>query len=184
MAGERATDILSAFWAPLCAIGSHGAQGPNAQICVSVFGASIVPERPRMLVVLHRTNYTHDLVAEAGTLAITALSSTNVDLLAPLGLESGRAGMKLGGLNYEVTDAGDPYFPDGVAMMGCDVLEHHDLGDATSFLVAVRDLRALAGGEPMGWQQAKSLVGEEFMRRWAQKSAVEREAALRTMTWR
>jgi flavin reductase (DIM6/NTAB) family NADH-FMN oxidoreductase RutF len=177
-------DILSAFWSPLCAIGSHGPHGPNAQICVSVFGASIVPDRPRLLVVLHKTNYTHDLVAASGTLAITALSAESVGLLEPLGLRSGRDGMKLGGLSYECTANGDPYFPDGVAMLDCAVLDSADLGDATSFLVAVRARRALGGGEPLGWQQAKSIVGEEFLRRWAAKSAVERAAAARAMTWR
>jgi flavin reductase (DIM6/NTAB) family NADH-FMN oxidoreductase RutF len=128
----RATDILSAFWAPLCAVGSHGPQGPNAQVCVSIFGASIVPERPRLLVVLHKTNLTHDLVAESGTLAVTAISPAS----------------------------------------------------ATSFLVAVRDLTGLAGGEALGWQQAKSIVGEDFLARWAEKSARERAAAFDRMTWR
>ena len=41
---EAPVELLSHFWAPLCAIGSHGPQGPNAQVCVSVFGASIVTE--------------------------------------------------------------------------------------------------------------------------------------------
>jgi flavin reductase (DIM6/NTAB) family NADH-FMN oxidoreductase RutF len=177
-------DILSAFWSPLCAVGSHGPQGPNAQICVSVFGASIVPERPRLLVVLHKTNYTHDLVLAAGTLAITALSTSSALLLEPLGLRSARQGPKLQGLDYRCTAAGDPYFPGGVAMLECEVLDRSDLGDATSFLAAVRDRRALAGGEPLGWQAAKSIVGEDFLRRWAEKSALEREAAARTMTWR
>jgi flavin reductase (DIM6/NTAB) family NADH-FMN oxidoreductase RutF len=177
-------DILSAFWSPLCAVGSHGPRGPNAQVCVSVFGASIVPERPRLLVVLHKTNYTHGLVLAAGTLAITALSASSASLLEPLGLRSGRDGMKLAGLEYACTDRGDPYFPEGVAMLQCEVLESHDLGDATAFLVAVRDRRPLAGGEPLGWQAAKSIVGDDFLRRWAEKSALEREAAARTMAWR
>lgn len=184
MAG-RATDILSAFWAPLCAIGSHGTSGPNAQISVSVFGASIVPERPRLLVVLHKTNYTHDLVSQAGTLAITALSRGSAGLLEPLGLVSGRERKnKLDGLDYKLTAAGDPYFATGVAMLDCEVLTAHDLGDATSFLVAVRGLEALAGGDPLGWQEAKGVVGEEFLARWAEKSAREREVAFATMTWK
>jgi flavin reductase (DIM6/NTAB) family NADH-FMN oxidoreductase RutF len=177
-------DILSTFWSPLCAIGSHGPQGPNAQICVSVFGASIVPERPRLLVVLHKTNYTHGLVELAGTLAITALSRGSVGLLEPLGLRSGRAGMKLAGLAYECTARGDPYFSEGVAMLDCEVLASDDLGDATSFLVAVRERRDLAGGGALGWQDAKAIVGEEFLRRWAAKSSIERNAAMRTMVWR
>lgn len=177
-------DILSAFWAPLCAIGSHGAAGPNAQICVSVFGASIVPERPRLLVVLHRTNHTHDLVVESATLAITVLSRGSISLLEPLGLHSGRDGPKLQGLRYELTPAGDPYFPEGVAILDCAVLDAQDLGDATSFLVAIRELRELSGGEPLSWQDAKTIVGDNFLAQWAEKSARERDIAFRTMTWR
>ena len=63
---EQSISVLSHFWAPLCAIGGHGPGGPNAQICVSVFGASIVPERPRLLVVLSKTNHTTGLVAASG----------------------------------------------------------------------------------------------------------------------
>jgi len=74
MAGEQARDPLSYLWAPLCAVGSHG-ERPNAQICVAVFGASIVPDRPRVLVGLWKENHTHDLVARAGTLAVTLLSA-------------------------------------------------------------------------------------------------------------
>lgn len=181
----RATDILSAFWAPLCAIGSHGVGGPNAQVAVSVFGASIVPERPRLLVVLHKTNLTHDLVAEAGTLAVTALSAESAALLEPLGMVSGRENrQKLDGLEYRVTDAGDPYFPAGVAMLTCEVLDSHDLGDATSFLVAVREVEGLAGGNPLSWQDAKAIVGDDFLAHWAEKSASERAAAFKAMTWR
>ncbi len=184
MAG-RGTDILSAFWSPLCAIGSHGETGPNAQICVSVFGASIVPERPRLLVVLHKTNLTHDLVARTGTLAITALSATSAHLLQPLGLVSGRdRPNKLEGLAFGITARADPYFPAGVAMLDCEVLDAHDLGDATSFLVAMREARELAGGQPLGWQEAKGIVGEAFLGRWAEKSEKERAAAFAAMTWR
>ena len=67
-------DPLSQFWAPLCAVGSYGVKGPNAQICVSVFGASVVQDRPRLQVNLWKDNYTHDLVHESGTLAITVLA--------------------------------------------------------------------------------------------------------------
>src|SRR5687768_526075 len=77
-------------WEPVCSVGSHGARGVNAQICVSIFGASIVPDRPRLLVMLWKSNYTHDLVHESGTLAITLLSEAQHPLLEPLGLHSGR----------------------------------------------------------------------------------------------
>jgi flavin reductase (DIM6/NTAB) family NADH-FMN oxidoreductase RutF len=177
-------DPLSYFWAPLCAVGSHGPSIPNAQICVSVFGASIVPERPRLLVVLTKTNLTHDLVRDAGTLAVTLLSEDQVGLLEPLGLRSGRDGDKLGAIEHSLTPAGDPYFPGGVGRLDCEVLDAFDLGDSTAFLAAVRGRESLGSTAPMAWAGAQRVVGEEFMRRWAEKSEREREIARRRMTWR
>jgi flavin reductase (DIM6/NTAB) family NADH-FMN oxidoreductase RutF len=179
----RGMDVLSAFWSPLCAVGSHGPKGPNAQICVSVFGASIVPDRPRVLVVLHKTNYTHDLVTTAGTLAVTALGEGQSDLLEPLGLASGRDGDKLDGLCYVTTGAGDPYFPGGAGFLEGEMLDTFDLGDATAFLTAVRS-RETWEAAPLRWHEVKESIGEEFMARWTEKSAREQAAAREMMLWR
>lgn len=182
-------DLLSEFWAPLCAVGSHDATGRlNAQICVSVFGASIVPERPRLLVVLHRTNLTHDLVSESGTLAVTLLAQRQIDLLEPLGLRSGRDGEKLAGLPLSTTRSGDPLFTGGVGFLDCELLHDADLGDSTAYLVAVR-ARARLGdaGEPrlpMRWAEARKHLDPPFLERWARKSAHEQEAARAAMRWR
>ncbi|MCY3601855.1 MAG: flavin reductase family protein, partial [Chloroflexi bacterium] len=178
-----AGDVLSHFWAPLCAVGASGPAGPNAQICVSVFGASIVPERPRLLVSLSKTNYTEGLVRESGRLSVTLLSDSQADLLEPLGLRSGRDGNKLAGLEVELTGSGAPTFPGAVGALDCEVLEPLDLGDATAFLVAVRDRWGLGGEQPLPWAVAKTVVGEEFLMRWAEKSAREQEAARAVMSW-
>ncbi len=184
MTQERpAGDVLSHFWAPLCAVGAGGPTGPNAQICVSVFGASIVPERPRLLVSLSKTNYTEGLVQQSGRLSVTLLSDSQADLLEPLGLRSGREGNKLGDLEVDLTDSGAPTFPGGVGALDCEVLEPLDLGDATAFLVAVRDRWGLGGEQALPWAVAKTVVGEEFLRRWAEKSAREQEAARAVMRW-
>lgn len=175
-------DVLSQFWAPLCAVGSHGPQGPNAQVCVSVFGASIVPERPRVLVCLHKTNYTHELVEASGTLAVTVLGEGQLELLRPLGLESGRDGSKLDDECFVTTEAGDPYFPGGAGMLACEVLEAFDLGDATAFLSAVRS-RDTWDAEPLRWQAAKGELDADFLREWAEKSEREQEAARAAMVW-
>ena len=179
-----ASDVLSHFWAPLCAVGASGPLGPNAQICVSVFGSSIVPERPRLLVSLSKTNFTEGLVRESGRLAVTLLSDTQAGLLEPLGLRSGRDGDKLAGLEVELTQSGAPTFAGGVGAIDCEVLEALDLGDATAFLVAVRERWALSGERPLPWAVAKTVVGEDFLRRWAEKSAGEQEAARAVMHWR
>lgn len=175
--------VLSHFWAPLCAVGSHGAGGPNAQVCVSVFGASIVPERPRVLVVLSNTNYTTELVRASGTVAVSVLGETQAGLLAPLGLRSGRDGPKLDGLTFELTAAGDPIFPGGGGWLAGEVLEQFSLGDSTAFLIAVRE-QAAGNSLALSWQAAKLVVGDGFLARWAEKSGREQEAARHAMHWR
>ncbi|MGK2966851.1 MAG: flavin reductase family protein [Tepidiformaceae bacterium] len=180
---ERVRDVLSYLWSPLCAVGSHEGRRMNAQICVSVFGASIVPERPRLLVVLSKTNYTQELVEACGTLAVTVLGDAQIGLLEPLGLRSGRDGYKLGGIDHEVTGLGDPYFPGGTGYVGCEVIESTDLGDSRAFLCAVRERANLAGLPPMTWADARGVVGDEFVARWAEKSAREQSAARATMHW-
>ncbi|HMO54227.1 MAG TPA: flavin reductase [Tepidiformaceae bacterium] len=182
MAAPAGGSILSHFWAPLCAIGSHGERGPNAQICVSVFGASIVPERPRLLVVLSNTNYTTGLVAASGTMAITVLSSAQANLLEPLGLHSGRDRRKLDQVEHEITALSDPVFPGGAGQLSAKVLRDFPLGDSTAFVVAIQD-RVEHGLEPLTWQAAKDVVGGDFLARWAEKSSREQEAARRAMLW-
>ena len=184
---EQRPDVLSHFWAPLCAIGAHGtdaAKTPNAQICVSVFGASIVPDRPRLLVSLSKTNYTTELVQASGTLSVTVLAQHQAHLLRPLGLESGRDGDKLAGLDTETTPAGDPYFPGAVGYAACEVLETFDAGDATLFLVAVRDRADLGGAQPLPWAEARDVVGEEFLNAWMEKTQREQAAARASMLWK
>ena len=179
---QPASSVLSHFWSPLCAIGSHGPGGPNAQICVSVFGASIVPERPRLLVVLSKTNYTTGLVAGTGTLAVTVLGESQSHLLEPLGLHSGRNGPKLGDVAHSLTALGDPVFG-GAGTLACEVLHSFDFGDSTAFLAAVRD-RVEGNEPPLSWQTAKGIVGADFLGRWAEKSAREQTAAREVMHWR
>jgi flavin reductase (DIM6/NTAB) family NADH-FMN oxidoreductase RutF len=183
MTGAPRASVLSHFWSPMTAIGSHGPDGPNAQICVSVFGASIVPDRPRLLVNLSKTNHTTTLVQASGTLAITLLSDRQLDLLAPLGLQSGRDVAKLDGLAVELTEAGDPWFPEGVGVIECGVLEAYDLGDALAFLCAVHDQRPLTSAPALTWSAAREAVGDDFLRRWAEKSEREQRAAFAAMRW-
>lgn len=183
MVEARPRDTLSYFWSPLCAVGSHGAW-PNAQICVSVFGASIVPEQPRLLIGLWKENFTHDLVAASGTLAITLLGRGQTDLIEPLGLGSGRAADKLTGLEHALTAAGDPYFPGGTGYIDAEVIDAYDWGDATGYLVAVRSRERLSADEPLAWADARPLLPETLLERWDEKSRRDQAAARAVMSWK
>ncbi len=177
-------DILSVFWAPVSAVGSHGPAGPNAQLTVSVFGASSVPERPRLLVVLYRPNFTRDLVERSGTLAVTVLDREQMHLVEPLGIRTGRDGDKLAGLRFEVTADGDPWFPGGVGMARCEVIESFELGEATAFLCAVRERRGANGSVPFTTADIRAELGEAFTRPWDEKRARELPMLRELMHWR
>lgn len=177
--------MLSYFWAPLCAVGGHNAAGPNAQICVGVFGASIVPDRPRIAVLLSKTNHTTGLVRETGTLAVTLLAETQLDLLEPLGTKSGRDGDKLTGLNFELTSDGDPVFPGGVGTLACHVLRETDMGDAILFLCAIRSQQQNENAAPpMNWASARERLPGDVVQRYLERNARDQEIARERMIWR
>ncbi len=152
-------------------------------ISVSVFGASIVPEKPRLIAGIFKTNQTEGLVRASGSLAISVLAAHQVELLGRLGLVSGREGGKLGGLSYELTDAGDPYFPDASALVDCRVIDSLDGGDATFFLCRVHDRRWLTDHPPLDRFEAMQAAGPEFHRVWREKQLKEQEASRTTMKW-
>ena len=177
-------DILSEFWGPVCAVGSHGADGPNAQICVSVLGASVVPDRPRLLVSLWRSNYTHELVAMTGTMSITVLAEGQASLVPVLGMRSGRDGDKLDGTGFELDSNGDPYFPGGAGAMACEVIDGLDMGDATAFLVAVRSRRRDGSVTALSRWRMNELLGTEFQQAWAAIAASRAPTYSEQMVWR
>lgn len=178
-----ATAALSLFWTPIVAIGSSGPRGPNAQISVSTFGASIVPDRPRLLCVLYRENFTRELVLAHGSLSISVLVEGQEWLVRALGFASGRDQDKLAGLGYELTPRGNPVFPGSLAWLECEVLEHFDLGDATAFLSAVVEQRPLQEGVPLLWWRLRPRLPAEWQQAWEEKIARDIERSRRLMRW-
>jgi flavin reductase (DIM6/NTAB) family NADH-FMN oxidoreductase RutF len=181
----KTTDYFAApAWQPLCIVGSHGPDETlNAQICISISSASIVPERPRLLVVLWKQNLTHELVLQSGTLSVSVMTSTQLGLIEPLGLETGRHGPKLTGLDLRITESGDPYFPDSAGYADCAVVGSLDLGDCTAFLTLVRTEDRLSGTEPITWDEASKQLAAELMQRYQEKLEGDRDLARRSMLW-
>ena len=167
----------------LCAVGSHAGDVVNAQICISLFSASIVPERPRIGAILWKSNLTHDLVQASGTFSLTILARSQLSLLVPLGLRSGHEGPKLAGLDVGTTMDGDPFFPRAVGFAACRVLDTLDLGDATIFVGAVSQDEPLTDAEPVTWTEAQETLSDEVMESYRQKLAGDRRWSLERMRW-
>lgn len=181
-------DATSAYfarpdWQPLAAVGAHSPTMVNAQICVSILGASIVPERPRLIVELWNTNLTHDLVAASGSLSVTLLTAQQLSYLETLGVRSGHDGPKLAGLELEYTGMGDPIFPGGAGWADCRVIDAIDLGDATAYVCGVAEEGRFSLQEPMTWAEAQRMVDSSFLDRYEQQFQRNAAEARRSMRW-
>jgi len=168
---------------PLCAVGSHRGPSVNAQICISVFSASIVPEQPRLGVILWKSNYTHDLVTASGTFAVTLLTAGQLNLFGPLGLETGRTADKLSGIEVGLTPSGDPFFPGSAGYLDCEVLADLDLGDSTLFIAGIRGDHDLGDSEPVTWARARSLLPHDVLDRYGAKFASDVKWSAERALW-
>lgn len=184
MASKPSEYFADPAWEPLCAVGSHGPDGtPNAQICISISGASIVPEKPRLLVALWKQNLTHEFVMASGTLCVSLLHAGQLDSFEVLGLRTGRDGPKLSPLATGLTDSRDPYLIGSVGYADCLVADSMDLGDCSVFLAMVRTEQRLTANEPITWADAAEQLPNDVMRRYQEKFEGDRRAASRSMRW-
>ena len=175
--------MLSLFWTPVVAVGCSSQTRLNAQISVSTFGASIVPDRPRLLSVIYKANFTHELVAAKGNFALSVLGAGQTELLHSLGFTSGREHDKLAGLDITLTSRGNPVFAGGPGWLECEVIGAFDLGDATAFLGAVVDSERTGEGAPMLWSEARRELPAAWLEEWEQKIGRDIERSRREMRW-
>ena len=181
---ERVSSLLSLFWTPIVAVGATDGTTPNAQISVSTFGASVVPDRPRLLCILYKANHTHDLVARGESFSLSVLTKEQVDLIPALGFVSGRDSDKLSGLEFQLTERGNPVFPGNLGWLECEVIESFDLGDATAFLGAVLENRRSGVGQPITWSLLSSRLPKDWLITWETKLARDIKHYRGLMHWK
>jgi flavin reductase (DIM6/NTAB) family NADH-FMN oxidoreductase RutF len=179
----EAFSVLSYFWTPLVAVGCSRADRLNTQISVSTLGASIVPDRPRLLSVLYKANFTHELVVEKGSFSVCLLAQDQSELVPKLGFVSGRDEDKMAGLEVAMTPQGNPILKGCLAWLECEVIDTFDLGDATCFLAAVTAMERLRAGEPMSWVGIRSRLPQEWLAQWDRKIVRDIERSRRLMLW-
>ena len=175
--------LLSYFWTPMVAVGCSNDGVPNAQISVSVFGASAVPDQPRLLVVLYKSNYTHDLVLAKRDFSLSLLSEDQAELIPRLGFVSGRDRHKLDGLDFELSERGNPVFHGSVGWLECSVIEQFDLGDSTAFLSEVQRNERLSEVSPMVWSKVRRKLPANVREEWDLKISRDIEQYRPLMHW-
>jgi len=176
-----AGDLLSHFWTPIvvvtAAVGGRG----NGQIAVSVHGASIVPQRPRLTVALWKDNLTHDLVRRAGAFAVHLLRHDQDALVYHFGLQSGREVDKLATVPHEIGATGTPLLLDCLGLFECRVLTHMDGGDMTVFLGEVVHSAVRGQGDVLWWRDLRARMSADKLALWEAKLAESIARSLQVM---
>ena len=172
--------LLGGLTAPLAAISTRAGDVSNAQIAVAITAASIVPQRPRLIVQIYHTNFTYGLIASSGVLAVNFLETSQLPLIWQLGMRSGRDGDKLGGLGYTSGATGSPLLEGCYGFLDCRVVNAMDGGDMTAFLVEAVAARTNRG-ERMTWREARPRLPRRWADEWDRKIAGEIEVSLNTM---
>jgi flavin reductase (DIM6/NTAB) family NADH-FMN oxidoreductase RutF len=163
---ERISPLLGRLWSPLAAVTSQWEGQVNAQICMAISNASIVPQRPRVLVQIYKGNYSHHLIHGSGAFALNFLGKNQVELLRDFGFYSGRNKDKLAGIAYDTGVTGSPVLKNCWGYLDCRVVNAMDGGDLTCLLADVEEGDVLMDGDPLGAREARRLIPPDWNEQW------------------
>lgn len=136
---------LRSLTLPIVAITTSAGGRRNGLIVNSAQRASLVPSSMRVSMYISKPNFTHDLIWASGVFGMHLLRIDQFDVVRALGIESGRAGDKLGKLATRIGETGCPLLTDCLVALECRVVNAMDAGAATFFL---GDVVASVSGEP------------------------------------
>ena len=165
--------IMGNLWSPIVAVTSRWRGQANAQICVSIAAASIVPEKPRVLAQIYKTNHTHGMVLGSGAFALNFPRADQLGWIKDFGLASGRDRDKMAAVDHQPGASGSPVIQDCWGYLDCRVINAMDGGDMTCFLAEVVDGGTLAPGNPMWWREARHQLPAEWIEEWTAKQTGE-----------
>ncbi len=175
--------MTSRFWGPVCAITAANDGAVGGQIAVSVLSASIVPEKPRVLIQIWKANRTHDLIAASGAFAVHPLTLEHTALVRQLGFRSAHdAPDKLDGLSWRPGETGCPILTDALGYLECRVVGTLDAPDMTVFLGEVVAGAWQGGDAPM--VQAYETIGAmppDWQEEYRRHDAAQRAHAARLL---
>jgi 3-hydroxy-9,10-secoandrosta-1,3,5(10)-triene-9,17-dione monooxygenase reductase component len=180
----RAADVawvLEQLWAPIVAVTAAHEGRENGLISSTVVTASLLPESPRVVVQLSKTNLTHDLVCDSGALAVHFLPDDDrgLELFRTLGIRTGRETSKLDGLSTAPGLTGSPILQDAVAYVEARIAETHDAGDSTIVVADVVGGARIRDTAVLTIDAVRERLPPEWADEWERRLEAELAAARR-----
>ena len=179
---ERIAPLMGNLWSPLAAVTSQWGGKANAQIAVAIAAASIVPDMPRVLLQIYKTNYSHDLIHQSGAFALNFLRKDQLHLIKDFGLVSGRERDKLVSVAFELGASGSPLLKECWGYLDCRVVNAMDGGDMTCFLAEVLEGDTIAQDQPLWWRDARREIPAQWNDEWDRKIRGEIEISHQLMS--
>ena len=177
----RIAPVMGRLWSPLAAVTSQWQGKANVQIAVAIAAASIVPDMPRVVVQIYKTNFSHRLIYSSGALALNFLRADQLHLIKDFGLVSGRDKDKLEGVGTHTETTGCPVLDESWGYLDCRVVNAMDGGDMTCFLADVAAGDVLSDDGPLWWRDARRMIPDEWNREWDRKIVGEIEVSRKRM---
>ena len=173
--------MMGRLWSPIAAVTSRWQGKANAQICVAIGAASIVPSMPRVVVQIYKRNYSHEMIYRSGAFALNYLRMDQLQYIKDFGLVSGRDVDKLANVPHDLKASGSPILEDCWGYLDCRVVNAMDGGDMTCFLGEVLDGNTLSDSEPLWWRYARTAIPTPWMEEWDRKISAEIEHSMTRM---
>ena len=121
----------------------------NGQIVNTV--VQVTADPPRIAVIIHKNNLTHDFIIESGMFAVSGPEQdTPMPFIGLFGFKSGRDVDKLSQVNFKIGETGCPYVTDhALSLIEADVRKMVDVGSHTLFVGKVVAAEVFKGGTPL-----------------------------------
>jgi flavin reductase (DIM6/NTAB) family NADH-FMN oxidoreductase RutF len=142
MSRQAASALLARLDRELWIVTSGAGERRGGLVATFVSPASIVADRPRMLVGLAKTHHTWRLVEASGAFALHLIGEEQLDLVWRFGLQGGNDVDKLDGLTTRPGASGAPILTDAPGWLDCRVEARLDTGDRTVYLAEVLEAQA------------------------------------------
>ncbi len=190
---EDTYQLLRHLTSPVVAITSEHQGTRNGMIIDSAIRASIVPTIPRVTVMIHKFNFSHELIFQGGRFVLHLLRQDQFDLIHRLGFVHGGDGDKLAAVPNRPGRLGAPVLDECYAHFECHIVNAMDTGSSTCFLGDVVEVGYGAAAAPRGDVMTAAYFRANMPAEWqaeyrrqlaaAQEFARQRSRDLTPLVW-
>lgn len=145
------------------------AERDSGQVATWIMPATLVPDRPRVAIVLSPQNFTHGLIAASGRFVLNMLAEQQHVFVPLFGLHSTRDIDKFADLQVDRTASGIAVLPGSCGWAECEIVSSMDLGDRIIYAADVIEQRVFPGRTPLRKRAAFALQPDDIRHRLEEK---------------